>query len=103
MGSSTLNLNDSVNIGICGASGIGSVHARILSSISGVEISSILGRTQQSVKKTANKLEESFGIHVKSYCQLDLLINQEKPDIIFICTPTESHYSDIISIHLTSN
>ena len=97
MGSSTLNLNDSVNIGICGASGIGSVHARILSSISGVKISSILGRTQQSVEKTAKKLEESFGIHVKSYCQLDSLIKQEKPDIIFICTPPELHYSQIIS------
>ena len=79
---------------IIGATGIGRHHARIFSSL-GVEISGIVGKTQSSVKKTANLIEQSYGFLPKALSSISDISGDKKVKSVSICSPTELHFSHI--------
>ena len=89
-------LNNSKRVAICGLGGIGKVHARILNTF-GAQICAILGSTTSSTKKAIQELKNSLNIIARPYIKLDALLKHEKPDAIFICTPPEFHFHEIIN------
>ncbi len=81
---------EKLKIAILGASGIGKFHAREFVYL-GSNITSILGSSQESAEKTAQNLQKEFGIRVKPYSDLNLLL-KDKIDAVSICTPLPTHY-----------
>ena len=76
------------HIGIIGAGDITKkTYLPILSKIKGCDLVAICGRTKYSV----NKLAKEYKIkHV--YTDFYKILDRSDVDIVFICTPTESHY-----------
>jgi predicted dehydrogenase len=79
-----------MKVAICGASGIGKFHAQWFSQ-EGCEIVAFLGQTPSSIKATHEKLQSLINFQGKGYTDLEELIRKEKPDIISIATPPETH------------
>jgi len=83
-----------LKIAILGASGIGKYHAREFAN-AGCDVTAILGSTKESAEKTAQNLKEQFGINVRPYHDLTILLSNEELDAISICTPPNLH-----SVHI---
>ena len=80
-----------------GASGIGKFHARTFDKLN-VEINSILSSSIVKGKATSQNLKDSLGLNVDYYDDLELLLNESKPDAVAICTPNELHYEQILKV-----
>ncbi|WP_288299553.1 inositol 2-dehydrogenase [uncultured Brachyspira sp.] len=77
-----------VKIGIIGAGRIGKVHAKAASNLNGAKIIWLADPIAQDLEKTA----KSMGIEKTSKNYKDIL-NDKEVDAIFICTPTDTHYT----------
>ena len=86
-----------MKIAILGASGIGKFHARTFDKLN-VEVNSILCSSKVTGKSTSQDLQDSLGLKVNYYDDLDMLLNKSMPDAITICTPNELHYEQILKV-----
>lgn len=77
-----------VKIGIIGAGRIGKVHAKAASNLNGAKIIWLADPIAPDLEKTA----KSMGIEKTSKNYKDIL-NDKEVDAIFICTPTDTHYT----------
>lgn len=77
-----------VKIGIIGAGRIGKVHAKAASNLNGAKIIWLADPIAPDLEETA----KSMGIETTSKNYKDIL-NDKKVDAIFICTPTDTHYT----------
>lgn len=77
-----------VKIGIIGAGRIGKVHAKAASNLNGAKIIWLADPIAPDLEETA----KSMGIEKTSKNYKDIL-NDKKVDAIFICTPTDTHYT----------
>ncbi len=78
-----------IRIGIAGASGIGFVHARELSR-AGARITTILGSSAASSRRTADRLIRELGIDARATrCIDDFLV--DALDAVVVATPVASH------------
>ena len=77
-----------MKIAILGASGIGKFHARTFDRLN-VEINSILSSSIVKGEATSQDLKDSLGLNVDYYDDLEMLLNESKPDAVAICTPNE--------------
>lgn len=79
-----------LKVAVVGASGIGQHHAR-WHHLSGSDVVAFVGRTQDSCWQTAQRLKDYFGFEGRAYTDLALMLEEEKPDIVDICSPFELH------------
>lgn len=77
-----------VKIGIIGAGRIGKVHAKAASNLNGAKIIWLADPIAPDLEETA----KSMGIEKTSKNYKDIL-NDKEVDAIFICTPTDMHYT----------
>ena len=77
-----------VKIGIIGAGRIGKVHAKAASNLNGAKIIWLADPIAPDLEETA----KSMGIEKTSKNYKDIL-NDKEVDTIFICTPTDTHYT----------
>ena len=77
-----------VKIGIIGAGRIGKVHAKAASNLNGAKIIWLADPIAPDLEETA----KSMGIDKTSKNYKDIL-NDKEVDAIFICTPTDTHYT----------
>ena len=77
-----------VKIGIIGAGRIGKVHAKAASNLNGAKIIWLADPIAPDLEVTA----KSMGIEKTSKNYKDIL-NDKEVDAIFICTPTDTHYT----------
>lgn len=77
-----------VKIGIIGAGRIGKVHAKAASNLNGAKIIWLADPIAPDLEETA----KSMGIEKTSKNYKDIL-NDKEVDAIFICTPTDTHYT----------
>ena len=77
-----------VKIGIVGAGRIGKVHAKAASNLNGAKIIWLADPIAPDLEETA----KSMGIEKTSKNYKDIL-NDKEVDAIFICTPTDTHYT----------
>lgn len=82
------------DIAIIGAArrrqGTGPYVAKFFSEL-GHRIIGVVGRTTASAENARDQLLEDFQIHTQSYDNLADLTQENNPDIIAICSPSESH------------
>jgi predicted dehydrogenase len=82
-------------VAILGASGIGKFHAREFKK-AGADVVAILGTNEDSLKNTSDFLDVEYGIKVKSYSNIDILLASEKLDAVSICTPSSFHFEHLL-------
>ncbi|MBO4344510.1 MAG: Gfo/Idh/MocA family oxidoreductase, partial [Victivallales bacterium] len=76
---------------VLGASGIGRFHCGWWKAEGSAPVA-FLGSTDESVKATAERLREMFGVSAVGYTSLDALLEEARPDIVDVCLPPEMHY-----------
>ena len=86
-----------MKIAILGAGGIGKFHARNFTNLN-VAINSILSSSKVTGKATSKELQDSLGLGVDYYNDLDLLLNKSSPEAVVISTPNKLHYEQIIKV-----
>ena len=81
-------------IGIVGAArrhqGTGPFIARTFSNL-GHAVSGIIGTSAQSSAETASTLANEYNINTRGYASLDNLLDEQKIDILAICSPPDTH------------
>ena len=80
---------------IVGATGIGKHHAKWLEAL-GARVIALVGSSPESAAATAAKLHEQFAIEAVPYSSLAVLLAEEDPDLLHICTPPERHYEHVL-------
>jgi len=84
------------SIAICGARGIGQVHARIFNEL-GSKVCAVLGSSSHSAAEVGRKLKDCFGIDAGTFSSLSELLDQVRPKALSICTPPQFHFDQIIA------
>ena len=77
-------------VAVLGAGGIGRHHANWWR-VEGAEVVAILGRTPESVQRSADRLKEQYGFAGGCYTDLPTLLREARPAIVDICTPPAVH------------
>ena len=77
-------------VAVLGVGGIGRHHANWWRQ-EGAEVVAILGRSPESVRKSAARLKELTGFDGAVYTDLGVLLREARPDIVDICTPAPCH------------
>ena len=80
-----------IRVGIAGAGRTGKWHIERLQKIEDVEITSIC----DIVKENAERL--TYGLKINVYSDFQEMINKEKLDAIWICTPADVHSGEVMS------
>lgn len=78
-------------VAILGAGGIGRHHANWWR-VEGAEVVAILGRSDESVARSADKLRGMFGFAGRTFTDLDTLLRETRPAIVDVCTPAPLHF-----------
>lgn len=78
-------------VAVVGASGIGKHHAKWWA-LEGATVCAFAGTSGDSVRKTASTLRELFGFSGRGYADYQVMLDQEKPDIVDVCTPPPLHF-----------
>jgi hypothetical protein len=86
--------NEILKIAVIGAgrsrNGIGPFIAKFFKK-NGAEVAAVLGPSRQSAEKASKKLA-AFGISAREYIDFDDMIVCEKPDVIVIASPKQTHF-----------
>ena len=77
-------------VAVLGVGGIGKHHAKWWH-LEGAEVCAFLGRSPESVGRASETLKGMFAFSGRGYTSLSELLEQERPDIVDVCTPTELH------------
>lgn len=77
-------------VAVIGASGIGRHHANWWS-VEGAEVCGFVGRTPETVKATAARLETLLGYPVAGYTDVAQMLEASRPDIVDVCSPPHLH------------
>ena len=88
--------NKPIKVGIIGYGNIGKVHCKILNKF-GANINSVICSSFESGIKASKNIHKLYGYKPKTFINIKNMINTNKPDCIFICTPPERHFNDIIN------
>lgn len=83
-----------VRVAIVGAGGIGKHHAKWWA-LEGANVCAFVGRSEESVACTAKALEDLFGFRGRAYTSLQTMLDQERPDIVDVCTPPPCHFEHV--------
>jgi len=83
-----------ISVAICGARGIGKIHARIFDLL-GFEICGILGSSKASAEQARVSLKDSLKIETRAFSSFKDLIKEVCPQAVSICTPSQVHFEEI--------
>jgi myo-inositol 2-dehydrogenase/D-chiro-inositol 1-dehydrogenase len=83
---------DKVKVVIVGAGGWGGHHARILSSRADVDLGGIFSRSPEKAAARAHEYR------TKAYSHLSEMLATEKPDLVSVCLPNQSHFETTLEI-----
>lgn len=86
--------SQALKIAVLGAGNIGKFHIREFIA-AGAEPVAILGSTNESAQAKSEILNSEFGINLKAYADLELLLKQEKIHAVTICTPPPLHSAQV--------
>jgi hypothetical protein len=81
-------------VAIIGAGGIGKHHAKWWA-IEGAEVCAIAGTSHESLAKAEAGLKALFPYDGRSYTDIALLLERERPDIVDVCSPPHWHYAHV--------
>lgn len=81
-----------VKVALVGAGNWGSQHARILSGRHDVDFCAVCGRTPEKTRARAAE----YG--VRAYRDVAEMLDKEKPDLVSLCLPNQSHYEATLSV-----
>lgn len=84
-------MTNSLRVAIVGASGIGRHHANWHDAV-GSTVVAFVGTTPERCHESAQVLTKTFGFQGQAYTSLDEMLQQERPDVVDICSPNETHY-----------
>ena len=87
-----MNIEKRIKVALVGAGFWGLQHARVFSERPDVDFCAIFGR---SVAKTRARAE-AYG--VRSYTNLDTMLEQEQPDLVSVCLPNQEHFATTLHI-----
>jgi predicted dehydrogenase len=79
------------SVAILGASGIGASHGKWFAK-HGCQVVSILGSSDESNATTSEKLKHEFGFDGQVYTSLERLLEETKPEIVCVATPSSFHF-----------
>ncbi|MFP3903142.1 MAG: Gfo/Idh/MocA family protein, partial [Armatimonadota bacterium] len=89
-------MTSALKAAVIGASGIGQHHAKWLDKLD-CDVVAFAGSSPESVRETADMLEESFGISARGYTDVETLLDEEAPDAVNICSPPDLHYEHFMA------
>jgi predicted dehydrogenase len=61
----------------------------------GAEVTSTLGRTQETSQKASLNLQK-YGIKSNPYMDFDKMVEEERPDVVVISSPSSTHYDYLV-------
>lgn len=82
---------------VIGASGIGKHHAKWLAAL-GAEVVALVGSTAATAAATAGNLHEQLGLNPTPYDSIEVMLRQEDPDLVHVCTPPELHHAHVLQV-----
>lgn len=82
---------------VVGASGIGKHHAKWLNAL-GAQVVAIVGSSPASAAATAAKLEDEFGFSPRPYESIAVMLSEEDPDLVHVCTPPDKHHEHVLAL-----
>ena len=77
-------------VAIVGASGIGKHHAKWYNLVE-CDVVAFVGTSRRSTQNTASVLHDLFGFQGVAYWDVDEMLNDQKPDIVGVCSPYRLH------------
>mgnify|MGYP000619098075 CR=1 FL=1 len=83
-----------IKIAILGASGIGKFHVRNFSKLN-VVVDSILSSSKARGNLTSKELNNSLGLDIDNYEDLDSLLIKSSPEAVVIATPNTVSYTHL--------
>ncbi|MFO7947068.1 MAG: Gfo/Idh/MocA family oxidoreductase [Armatimonadota bacterium] len=89
-------MTSALKAAVIGASGIGKHHAKWLDRLD-CDVVAFAGSNAESVRDTADMLEDSFGITARGYTDVGELLEKKKPDAVNICSPPDLHYEHFMA------
>jgi predicted dehydrogenase len=81
---------------VIGASGIGKHHVKWLMR-AGCEVVGFLGRSAESVEKTAGMLRETLGFEGAGYTSLPVMLAECRPQLASVASPMGLHYEHVLA------
>lgn len=87
-----MNAQPGIKAVLIGAGGWGFQHARILSQRPDVEFRAIAGRSAEKTKSRADQFR------VRAYTKIPEMLEQEKPDLVFVSLPNEGHFQPTLEV-----
>tara|TARA_B100000886_G_scaffold334332_2_gene289711 strand:+ start:1850 stop:2794 length:945 start_codon:yes stop_codon:yes gene_type:complete len=87
--------NKPIKVAIIGYGNIAKVHCKILNKF-GAKINAVSCSTFESGINASEDIYKLFGYKPNVSIDIDEIITKYRPDCVFICTPPERHFNDII-------
>ena len=87
-----MNIEKRIKVALVGAGSWGLQHARVFSERPEVDFCAIFGRSEAKTRARA----EAYG--VRSYTNLDTMLEQEQPDLVSVCLPNQEHFATTLHI-----
>jgi predicted dehydrogenase len=77
-------------VAIVGASGIGKHHAKWWA-LEDANVCAFVGTSPESVNQTGGALRELFDFEGRGYCDIGVMLREEQPNVVDICSPPQLH------------
>lgn len=83
-------MDERTRVAVIGARGIGKHHAKWYH-LSGAEVVAFAGTSEETCKATAETLSALFGFRGRAYWDVEAMLEQERPDVVDVCSPPDLH------------
>lgn len=83
-------MQQTFRVAVVGASGIGRHHAK-WHQLAGSRVVGFLGTSPERCRETEQKLRDLFGFAGRGYCDWDELVENERPEVVDVCSPNRWH------------
>ena len=83
-----------LKVAILGVGSIGQYHAREFDRL-GTNVVAILARTKKSAEEKTRTLKQLYGITANAYSDLNELLDNERLDIVSVCTSPKVHSKQV--------
>ncbi len=84
-------MSEPLRVAIVGASGIGRHHANWHDAV-GSRVVAFVGTTPERCHETSTALASTFDFSGRGYTSIDEMLQQERPDLVDVCSPNPTHY-----------
>ncbi len=85
---------DKTSVAVIGARGIGKHHAKWWQ-LEGAHVCAFAGTSDATVAETQAVLADLFGFDGRAYTDVGRMLDEERPDIVDVCSPPALHYEHV--------